>query len=123
MSNLNYRAKLESVFNSTSSNEEEKEKAILELQEKATEYFEYQRRETGCGKEPPKLVRCHFAALQFPESQRGRANDLQPVRQGAFYALRPEDLWRRPDVFVGVAASFCQQNQFLAWQHFKIFLS
>ena len=25
-------------------------------------------------------------------------------RQGAFYALRPEDLRRRPDVFVGVAA-------------------
>ena len=43
--------------------------------------------------------------------------------QGAFYALRPEDLRRRPDVFVGVAASFCQQNQFLAWQHFKIFSS
>ena len=31
-----------------------------------------------------------------------------PFFQGAFYALRPEDLWRRPDVFVGVAASFCQ---------------
>ena len=28
--------------------------------------------------------------------------------QGAFYALRPEDLRRRPDVFVDVAASFCQ---------------
>ena len=28
--------------------------------------------------------------------------------QGAFYALRPEDLRRRPDVFVGVAAAFCQ---------------
>ena len=78
--NLNYRAKLEAVFNCTSSKEEEEEKAILELKEKATEYFEYQRREKGCGKEPPQLVRCDFAALQFPESQRGRANDLQPVQ-------------------------------------------
>ena len=30
------------------------------------------------------------------------------VSQGAFHALRPEDLRRRPDFFVGVAASFFQ---------------
>ena len=30
------------------------------------------------------------------------------VHQGAFHALRPEDLQRRPDFFVGVAASFFQ---------------
>ena len=28
--------------------------------------------------------------------------------QGAFHALRPKDLWRRPDFFVGKAASFLQ---------------
>ena len=28
--------------------------------------------------------------------------------QGAFHALRPEDLRRRPDFFAGVAASFFQ---------------
>ena len=77
----NFRAELESILNSKSSKEEGKEKAILGLQEKATEHLEYQRREKkSCGKEPPKLQRCDFAALQFPESQRGRANALQPVR-------------------------------------------
>ena len=28
--------------------------------------------------------------------------------QGAFHALRPEDLWRRPNFFVSVAASIFQ---------------
>ena len=30
------------------------------------------------------------------------------ILQGAFHALRPEDLRRRPDFFAGVAASFFQ---------------
>ena len=38
---------------------------------------------------------------------------LQKV-QGAFHAVGPEDLRRRPDFFVGVAASFLQQNWFLS---------
>ena len=42
--------------------------------------------------------------------------------QGAFHALRPEDLRRRPDFFVGVAASFLQQNWFLACRRLRICL-
>ena len=80
MSNVNYRLELEIIFNSTSLKEEEKEKAILDSREKAREYLESKRKENSCGKELKLARRCDFAALQFPKSQKGRANDLQPVR-------------------------------------------
>ena len=48
------------------------------------------------------------AALQRDSDFRPVPQNSLVVSQGAFYALRPEDLRRRPDVFVGVAASFCQ---------------
>lgn len=74
MSNVNYRVELEIIFSNTLS---KKEKAVVELREKAAKDLESQRREKSCG---TQLPRCDFASLQFPESQRGRANDLQPVR-------------------------------------------
>ena len=77
MSDVNHRVKLEIILNSISLNKEEKVKAVSELRENAEKYLELQRRE---GKELKFARRCDFAALQFPKSQRGRANDLQPVR-------------------------------------------
>ena len=55
MLNVNYQAELELIFNSTSSKEEEREKAVLDLRQTAKEYVDLQRREKSCGTEPPKL--------------------------------------------------------------------
>ena len=79
MFKVNPRVDLEIILNNTTLKKEEKVKDCVALRKEAEKHLESRRREKGCGKEL-KLARCDFAALQFPKSQRRRANDLQPVR-------------------------------------------
>ncbi len=48
---MNYRVELEIIFNNSLSKKEEKEKAVVELREKAAKDLESQRMEKSCGTE------------------------------------------------------------------------